>query len=141
MVFEDALQHAVMEKNIFERALQPFGPVNIINNLYEHTGNFEDCSVTTLVSLDTEEMDLIHKVDEKALEVQLDGLSDQIIEFGFGDRIPLCKLSRPYLPQLGLSFTKQINEHFQPPYWRRLQKPLRQLIEKLAGSQTQHELR
>ena len=63
------MQHAIVEKSIFERVLQPFGPINVVNNLYENTGNFENCSVTTLVSLDTEEMDLIHRVDEKAMEV------------------------------------------------------------------------
>ena len=45
------------------------------------------------------------------------------------------------LPQLGLTFAKRLNEHFQSPYWRRLQLPLRDLIEKLSHSQTLHELR
>tara|TARA_B110001450_G_scaffold222640_1_gene219299 strand:- start:1101 stop:1244 length:144 start_codon:yes stop_codon:yes gene_type:complete len=43
-----------MEKAVFEKANQPFSPVNIINELYQRSGIFDNYEMTTLVMLDNQ---------------------------------------------------------------------------------------
>jgi len=54
-VFDDVLLHTFKEKYVYDLASQPFAPTNIINELMEQTGNFQDGRVvSTLVLADTE---------------------------------------------------------------------------------------
>lgn len=68
------------------------------------------------------------------LEVNLDSIADQSVDFGFGERVPVCKLSRAHLPQLSLDFPQRINHAFQAPYYRRVQEPIRELIKDMSES-------
>jgi hypothetical protein len=52
IVLDDVMQHHFMEKAVFEKANQPFSPVNIINELYQRSGIFDQYEMTTLVMLD-----------------------------------------------------------------------------------------
>ena len=52
IVLDDVMQHHFMEKAVFEKANQPFSPVNIINELYQRSGIFDQYQMTTLLMLD-----------------------------------------------------------------------------------------
>ena len=55
IVFDDVLLHKFKEKHVYDLASQPFAPTNIVNELMEQTGCFQDgrC-VSSIVIVDTE---------------------------------------------------------------------------------------
>jgi len=49
LIFDDLVEHYTKEMLIFSTVNQPFGPLNIVNELYASTGNFEKGSLTTIM--------------------------------------------------------------------------------------------
>ena len=92
-----------MEKAVFEKAKQPFSPVNIINELYQRTGIFENYELTTLLMLDSQNLSEQFVIDQIKFEKNIDSLADHTINFTTEE----SKLTKAYLPQLGLKTSKK----------------------------------
>lgn len=55
IVFDDVLLHKFKEKHVYDLASQPFAPTNVVNELMEQTGCFQDGRVvSSIVIVDTE---------------------------------------------------------------------------------------
>jgi hypothetical protein len=61
---------------VFDNANQPFSPVNILNELMENTGIFNNHEMTTFVNFDSESSSLMFQIDERALAKNLDSIAD-----------------------------------------------------------------
>jgi hypothetical protein len=61
---------------IFGMANQPFSPVNIINEVYQKTGVYENYTLTTMALFDTDTSSLMFSNDEMKLSKNLDSLAD-----------------------------------------------------------------
>ena len=61
---------------MFENANQPFSPVNIVNELMENTGVFQNHEMTTIVNFDSDSSSMMFQMDEAALEKHVDSISD-----------------------------------------------------------------
>ena len=78
--------------------MQPFSPVNVINEIMENTGCFEDGrELTSIMLVDNDSSSLMFKNDELNLCRHIDSISDQSILF------ESSRLTRAFLPQLGLT--------------------------------------
>ena len=93
-VFEDSQLHQFKEQSLFTKAHQPFGPVNVFNEIMEMSGNFKDRTVTSIVSFDTDQSSLMYQMDEKLIENNIDSIADHIVNFNCED----CKLTQNHLP-------------------------------------------
>jgi len=51
LIFDDLVEHYTKEMLIFNTVNQPFGPLNIVNELFASTGNYEKGSLTTIMVL------------------------------------------------------------------------------------------
>ena len=97
LVFDDVLLHKFKEKHIYELANQPFAPINIVNEIMEHTGCFTNGrTVTSIVVMDTETNQLQFQKDEDALLVHLESIADSVVEFSddqhkrrLGNKLPV----------------------------------------------------
>ena len=68
--------------------------------------------MTTLINFDSGNSSFISQLDEAALEKHIDSIADQIIKFTTED----SKLTKGFMPQLGLNFVPKLNHHWQSPY-------------------------
>jgi len=124
-----------MEKKIYDLAHQPFSPVNVLNEIYDKTGEFPDYSLTSIALLDTDSSSLMFKIDEMGLEKNIDSLADQIITFN-SESSPLTK---GFMPQLGIQTNKSPINYWQSAYLRDHVSPsLRKLLESIHDSQVSH---
>jgi hypothetical protein len=53
------MEHHLKETFIFDQASQPFSPVNMMNELMENTGDFQNYEMTSLVLLHSESTSLM----------------------------------------------------------------------------------
>ena len=98
----------------------------------ENTGVFQNHEMTTLVNFDSESSSLMFQLDEAALEKHLDSIADQIINFTTED----SKLTKGFMPQLGLKFVPRLNDHWQSPYLKKyISTSFRKLIQDMNTSQ------
>ena len=112
VVFDDAVLHNFKEKAVFEGASQPTAPTKVLHELMENTGSFPNRTVTTLVNFDSDSTSMMTKVDETNLEKDLDSIADYILTFTTEG----CKLTQPFLPQLGLKVNPSRNLFWTSAY-------------------------
>lgn len=114
-IFEDIVAHEFKEKFIFDKANQPFSPVKILNEIMENTGIFENFEMTSMVSLDTEATSMLMEIDQINFEKNLYSIADQIINFTSDE----CKLTKGFMPQMGLLFAPKPCNSWQSIYLRK----------------------
>jgi hypothetical protein len=116
------------EKKVFDLAGQPFSPINIINEVYQRTGNFDDHTLTTIALLDTDSSSMMFKLDELSLESNIDSLADQIINFNSEQSM----ITKPFLPQLSLKVNRSPLDLWQSPFLRSfVSGPFKKLIDQI----------
>lgn len=134
-IFEDTILHHLKEQTIYDLANQPFAPTNILHELMENTGIFKNYEMTTLVSFDSDSSSMMFKKDEMDLEKNLDSISDQIMIFSSEQ----SKLTKPFMPQIGLNFTPKFIDFWQAPYLKQyVSTSFRLLLEDINQSQVTH---
>ena len=114
-IFEDIVAHDFKEKFIFDKANQPFSPVKIINEIMENTGLFDQFEMTSIVSLDTQGSSMLMEIDQINFEKNLYSIADQILNFNSDE----CKLTKGFMPQMGLMFPTKPCNSWQSIYLRK----------------------
>ena len=115
--------------------MQPFSPVNVLNEIMENTGCFENGrELTTMLLVDDDSSSLMFKSDEISICNHIDSIADQTINFKSNS------LTRPYLPQLGFEVEKSpMSNHFQPPYLKNhIGESFRQILSQIDKSQKEY---
>ena len=99
IVFDDVLLHKFREKLVYDLASQPCAPINIVNELMEQTGCFQDGRVvSSIVIIDTEANQLQFQKDEDAALVHIESIADQVIEFSDEKYKRRTGMTLPILP-------------------------------------------
>lgn len=64
LIFDDVMLHNFKERAVFDLANQPFSPINILNEIYQNTGIFENYELTSLMMLDDNNSSEMFRLDE-----------------------------------------------------------------------------
>jgi len=130
----DILLHSFKEKEIFDLAKQPFSPINIANFIQSMTGITPKYELTSICILDTDVTPLMFKLDENALEINIDSMADKLVTFESQG------LTKGLIPQFTLKSPRVINSKIQTPYIRDWAgADFRKLLDKMDSAQIQHQ--
>jgi hypothetical protein len=95
LIFDDIVEHYTKELLIFNTVNQPFGNLNILQELYVSTGNSKEGSITTIVIYDENQSTNEYRKYVDKYYVQLESMADSRIEFTLQD--PLYKSNDIYI--------------------------------------------
>lgn len=138
IVFDDVLLHKFKEKHVYDLASQPFSPINIVNELMEQTGCFQDGRVvSSIVIVETEANQLQFQKDEDAALVHIESIADQIVEFSDDKHRRRLGTTLPILPsEPGQIMPNQ--SCFLRPFVRAMSSKFQTLTDQIDKAHVQH---
>ena len=120
---------------MFDLCEQPFSPINVVNEIYQRTGVYDDYQLTSIALLDVDSSSFMFKIDELSLLTNIDSLADQALNFNSEE----CKLTKKFVPQLGLSTSKHTIDYWQNEFLKKfISKDFKKLLVKIDEAQTMH---
>lgn len=139
LIFDKIIEYDINEKQIFDKAKQPFSPTNIYNEIMENSGDFGPSQgvMTSIVVMDTDTFNYEYEKNMVNLKTHLESIADQVIEFE-----PTFRTMRNSLPKLDLlSFTGINQGYWQKPLIAHVQKELEELTKLLKESYKTNQTR